>query len=268
MKLLGNLLLVLGLILAMLSAATSYFVFVGEEGPVAEEPLRLKAPAGAVPPSEAALEELRARYEAGELTAEEYTAKRAAVEPVVDAEARLEGERVATLREASIDTVFVKSFAFGRWRFWWVFALGCVGLVTGSLLVRRAARREIEAVAAATPEAGAAESPEAALAGLEETVRGLRADLEGLGDDRARLEAILTRLGEAQRTHVAALVRARTLLVARKGLGGYAELMDHFAAAERQINRAWSAAADGALEESLVCLENAEELVGETRRVL
>jgi hypothetical protein len=47
--------------------------------------------------------------------------------------------------------------------------------------------------------------------------------------DRARL--ILARLGEIQRSHMAAFVEARPLLVARLGLGGYAELMDRSAAA-------------------------------------
>jgi hypothetical protein len=79
--------------------------------------------------------------------------------------------------------------------------------------------------------------------------------------DRAHL--ILARVGELQKTHMTAFVEARPLLIVRLGLGGYAELMDRYAAAERQINRAWSAAADGVLAEAVSCLERASELLDE-----
>ena len=52
------------------------------------------------------------------------------------------------------------------------------------------------------------------------------------------------------------------------GLGGYAELMDGFAAMERQLNRAWSAAADRHLPEALLCLRAAQPMVVETLRKL
>ena len=49
-------------------------------------------------------------------------------------------------------------------------------------------------------------------------------------------------------------VEARSPLIAQLGLAGFAEVMDRWAAAERQINRAWSAAADGVYEEVVDCL--------------
>ena len=51
-------------------------------------------------------------------------------------------------------------------------------------------------------------------------------------------------------------------------MGGYAELMDRFAGAERQINRAWSAAADGVLPESHRCLANVPEMMREAESKL
>ena len=78
-----------------------------------------------------------------------------------------------------------------------------------------------------------------------------------------RLLLILERLSELQRTHLNAFVEARTPLIARFGLGKFAEIMDRFAACERQINRAWSAAADGVFDESLESLHNANELADE-----
>jgi hypothetical protein len=81
-------------------------------------------------------------------------------------------------------------------------------------------------------------------------------------DDRLKL--ILALLTEAQRTHLAAFVEARPLLIARHGLVGFAEIMDRFAACERQVNRAWSAAADNVYEESVECLDLGAELLEET----
>jgi hypothetical protein len=78
-----------------------------------------------------------------------------------------------------------------------------------------------------------------------------------------RLALILERLGEAQKTHMPAFVEARPILIARLGLGGFAELMDRYAAAERQINRAWSAAADGVPAEAAQCLELASVFLDE-----
>jgi hypothetical protein len=51
-------------------------------------------------------------------------------------------------------------------------------------------------------------------------------------------------------------------------MGGYAELMDRFAAGERQINRAWSAAADGYLDEATRCLSNVPAMLAEAEQKL
>ena len=83
-----------------------------------------------------------------------------------------------------------------------------------------------------------------------------------------RQHAIIERLGEVQSTHVPAFVDARPLLISRLGLSGFAELMDRFAAMERQVNRAWSAAADGVEDEALDCLERASALAAETTPLL
>ena len=100
----------------------------------------------------------------------------------------------------------------------------------------------------------------------------MRADLETLRGklratpaQRDRLAAIVADIGHMQQTHIAAFLNARPELTARLGLGGYARLMDTFAAAERAINRGWSAAADEVESESLVCLDRAAELLAEAR---
>jgi hypothetical protein len=61
-----------------------------------------------------------------------------------------------------------------------------------------------------------------------------------------------------------AFVDARPVIVGSHGLTGYAHIMDRFAAAERQLYRAWSSAADHALEESVVSLKQAVIELGAT----
>lgn len=268
MKTLGNLLLTVSLIAGMISAATSYFAFVegGEELVAGDgEALFLKASAGAIPKTAADLAALRARYEAGELTAEAYTQARKAVEPVLAADldpggTRLTPERLELLRSAEVGNVFTKGFAFGRWRHGWIFLLSAGGLLAGSLLVRAGAKAEVAAAAVGTG-AKTSDSPEGILLAIGGVLASLRDDLPGLADEERRLHTILERLDRVQKELVPAFVDARPVLVARLGLGGYAELMDSFAAAERQMNRAWSAAADGVYAESEECLERARGIL-------
>ncbi|MFQ5462478.1 MAG: hypothetical protein ACE5E5_07605 [Phycisphaerae bacterium] len=56
-------------------------------------------------------------------------------------------------------------------------------------------------------------------------------------------------------------VDARETVAREYGLPAYAELMNHFALAERNINRAWSASADGYEDEVWLCMQRAETLI-------
>ena len=76
---------------------------------------------------------------------------------------------------------------------------------------------------------------------------------------RARLDGI-------QATHLAAFVEARPELIGRYGIAGFARIMDSFAAGERTLNRAWSAAADGVLPASLEALQLGMAHLAETQR--
>ncbi len=80
-----------------------------------------------------------------------------------------------------------------------------------------------------------------------------------------KLKLILTRLEDAQKSEVVTFVEGRTDFIRQYGLGSYAEVMDRFAACERQINRSWAAAADGVYDESLDCLDAAIGLLEETQ---
>jgi hypothetical protein len=52
------------------------------------------------------------------------------------------------------------------------------------------------------------------------------------------------------------------------GLAVFAEVMTHFAAGERAINRAWSAAADRYVDEAATCVERAMNFLHEAKREL
>ena len=53
----------------------------------------------------------------------------------------------------------------------------------------------------------------------------------------------------------------RETLIAAHGLEVYADVMTRFAGAERLVNRAWSASADGYIDEVWPCLERAQALL-------
>lgn len=53
----------------------------------------------------------------------------------------------------------------------------------------------------------------------------------------------------------------RDSITAEHGLPVFAEVMSQFAAGERAVNRAWSAAADGYIDEAETCIERAEQML-------
>jgi len=66
----------------------------------------------------------------------------------------------------------------------------------------------------------------------------------------------------------AAFAEARESIIHRVGLHEYAMVMDNFARGERTLNRAWSASADGYVDEVWVCMEKSLGLLQEADRLL
>lgn len=177
--------------------------------------------------------------------------------PIARDEQAITAELLATLRAAGVQRVRVKEFSLARWTHKGWFLLAVAGLGVGAGLLRRAGRRT---ATNQDPRGGAALSPWQAAQQIHERMVEVQNQLPVLPDDAARLRLIMTRLGEIQSDLVPVVADARPVLVAQMGLGGYAVFMNHFAAAERQINRAWSAAADGAYAEAAECVGLAVEL--------
>ena len=166
------------------------------------------------------------------------------------------------LRDAGVVRVRVKEFSFGRWTGRYYFLLAISGLFGGAMMVRVATRKAVQKILSA--ERHEVDTPEFSLTSLKKTVLQLLKDLPTLPSEHARLEAITARIGHAQGTHIATFVDARPLLLGKFGMSGYASIMDTFSGAERQLNRAWSAAADGVYDEAITCLNRSLSLLDET----
>ena len=67
---------------------------------------------------------------------------------------------------------------------------------------------------------------------------------------------------------LADFANARQALVKRFGMTIYADVMSEFASAERFLNRAWSAAADGYVDEVETCLNRANSHLASTRQII
>jgi len=300
MKLIAYLLITLSVIAGSLASSTAYLVRLQGANPETLATLRLGSPAGEYDPVIVApvfterLETVRTvldtegrattnplkpettpRIPAAtppvqtEPTGESVLGAREAVLPVGRTGDRLTPELVALLNEADVDFVKVTEFGIARWPYAWLFAVSCVGLLAGAWMVRRERRLALAAAEAAGPVSAedATDAP-AVFARLSGRLHTLAEELAATNTEQARLEAIVRHIGQIQRDDVPAFVADRPALVNRLSLAGYAELMDSFAAMERQLNRAWSAAADAHLPESEECLRNAQPLVIETLRRL
>ncbi|MBN2476819.1 MAG: hypothetical protein JXB62_19590 [Pirellulales bacterium] len=186
--------------------------------------------------------------------------------PIVDTEdgrqPRVTGPLLGELRAAGVKNVRVKQFSLRRWRGKWCFLLALVGLLIGGLLTRRADRPRRAAVA------DQADSPQRILKAVQRAIGQLRQQLPELPDRATQLLAIVEQLDALAKTHMATFVDARSALVASLGMAGYASLMDSYAAGERQINRAWSAAADQAYAEAVGCLAEAARWMEDARKKL
>ena len=88
-----------------------------------------------------------------------------------------------------------------------------------------------------------------------------------LDRDKASLDVydLPARIDAEARDALNAFADARASIVPRFGVGAYAEVMNHFAAGERYLNRVWSASIDGYVDEAHEYLGRAREQFEITR---
>jgi len=190
---------------------------------------------------------------------------------IVPADANLEPAQLDLLRSAGVERVIIKHpvGAYGpmlaNWTGKWIFLGSALGLILGGMMLRVAAKREVaEAEGPDTVQA----TPEEVLGQIRATISDLRGSLPAIESRHDKEHAIINALGEVQGALIPAFAETRAVLISRLGMGGFAGIMDKFAAMERQINRSWSASADNALEESTKALEAAAVLADQLAEAL
>jgi hypothetical protein len=95
---------------------------------------------------------------------------------------------------------------------------------------------------------------------LDSRLRTIVAQIRALDETKDSLDiyAVPDRIDEAFPADILAFVEARESILHAWGAEAYAEVMTHFAAAERYLNRVWSCSADGWIDE-------AHEYIGRAR---
>ncbi|MEQ9504433.1 MAG: hypothetical protein RIT81_46680 [Deltaproteobacteria bacterium] len=145
-----------------------------------------------------------------------------------------------TVRELSIVT-------------WWQYGITVAIAVAGVVLLRLTAR------GGATDQKTAA----AELQVVHESLAATLAAIEALNAERERVGVygIHGRIDADVMHDVNRFVEVRETIATVHGLDVYARTMDAFASGERALNRAWSASADGYVDEVHACLDRAERSV-------
>ncbi len=94
---------------------------------------------------------------------------------------------------------------------------------------------------------------------VKESLALLTSAVDGLCKLESNPSEVLHRIDNQCAEPFANFVEARQALVKRFGLTVYADVMTEFAAAERYVNRSWSAAADGYVDEIVASLGRAKQ---------
>lgn len=105
---------------------------------------------------------------------------------------------------------------------------------------------------------------------LQQTLSSIVANLEELNVGKAEIPTHEMRfeIDRLFRIDLIAFVEARESMKHLYSLQDYADVMSAFAAGERNINRVWSASADGYIDEVMAYLDHAEKRFLEARDIL
>lgn len=87
---------------------------------------------------------------------------------------------------------------------------------------------------------------------LNQSLGRLVSNLRALDDEKESVDTydLPERIDQTFREDIGAFVDARESMVHIWGMQSYADVMSHFAAGERYLNRVWSCAADGYIDEA------------------
>lgn len=240
MKLIATLLIIASLIAGLISSLTVYVPTLDSINPADE--LTLNAPAGIDPD---------AADDPGRPPEPRVDPSQSDEDIVLDA------ELIEQLRDDGETRVRVREADLLRWDLNWLFGLSVIGLIAGAMMLRHQRAAEARAMAEISDTQTDGPSPRELLETAVRRLEDLRGEVAALTDTKDRLNVIIAQVGEVQNEQLLPFVEARGKLVNQLGMTGYAQLMDQFAAAERELNRSWSAAADEVVDESVQSLRTA-----------
>ena len=142
---------------------------------------------------------------------------------------------------------------------WPLFAAAVLGALAGVFLIKRHARSIAQSE----------EVLENNRAELRESIDNVVKDLRDIvSSGSLRGSALRDRIDTTLRPDLTRFVDARESMVHLFGLQAYADIMSHFAAGERYVNRVWSSSADGYDAEAARYLGKAEEQFADAQRQL
>ena len=142
---------------------------------------------------------------------------------------------------------------------WPLFGAAAIAAVVGVVVIKRHARSISQSEEVL--ENNRAELRES----IDNVVRDLR---EIVSSGSLRGAALRDRIDETLRPDLVRFADARESMVHLFGLQTYADIMSHFAAGERYVNRVWSSSADGYDGEAARYLGRAEEQFTDAQRQL
>ena len=142
---------------------------------------------------------------------------------------------------------------------WLLFSAAAIAAIAGVFLIKRHARSLAQSH----------EVLETNRAELRESIDNVVKDLrEIVSSGSLRGSALREHIDNKLRPDLIRFVDARESMVHLFGLQAYADIMSHFAAGERYINRVWSSSADGYDVEAARYLGRAEEQFADAQRQL
>jgi len=171
-------------------------------------------------------------------------------------DALLERLRASDLEE--IEVKIPRSWSWRGWEWRWIFVIG-IGLTLGGVFLKRTRL-----------DAGALAQEQSEVARLAEALQELEARVEELATraDELDAEAIHEAVDALLLGPVYTLAEGRNSIRNAHGGRVFATVMDDFARAERRLNRAWSAAVDGYVDEARNSLRIALPSLREARESL
>ena len=139
------------------------------------------------------------------------------------------------------------------------FGLGVLLVVIGVVLARRGMHAESLVAQAHSVSTGAAPGPLLARLVQElDTLCARYGEAPAGSDVDINMEAVRADVERLQHEVVNPLVEGREQISQAFGVGTYADIFVPFSAAERQLNRVWSACVDGYIDEISPCLQRAQ----------